>query len=143
MPSWSAHDLTAILDHLLATRVAKELLPDARKPLSGGAPTPKHPTRKAESWTFEDALARKDVSRDLLIRIKDYAKRAMDSGDALPREAGKALYTAVIGHAKACGHQQISSLSAASLERLARWCLAQSWVPLAIRTAVREGVNVA
>lgn len=125
LPPWSAHDLAAILTHLLATPVERELAMDGRD----------------ASWTFEEALKRRDVSRELLVRIKDYAKRAMDAGDTLPRDAAKALYAAAIAHARACGHASVSTLSATSFERLGRWCLAQSWVPPAIRTAVREAVE--
>ena len=87
-------------------------------------------------------LVLKSVKWQMLMRIKDYAKRAMDAGDALPRDAAKALYAAIIAHARTCGYATVSSLPPASFERLGRWCLAQSWAPPAIRTAVREAVKV-
>lgn len=147
LPLWSAHDLSSILKHLLVTPVERELTdevqcrePDpssgaesAVSPLPGGAP--------GALWTFQDVLARRDVSREMLIRVKNYAKRAMDSGGLLPRDAAKALYVAVIAHARACGHPSVSSLPAASFERAGRWCMAQSWIPPEIREAVREGLR--
>lgn len=134
---WSAHDLAAILTHLLSTPVERELAAAGWAPPADGTPC----FRQRTSWTFAEALARRDVPREMLVRIKDYAKRAMDVGDSLPPDAAKALYAAAITHAKACGHAAVSSLPPASIERLGRWCLAQSWVPSVIRTSVREAVN--
>ena len=151
LPDWSAHDIAAILRHLLSTSVDQELSDEGLQPRDGGVLLPGHPAGKIacgtfvshhrSSWTFGEALARRDVPREMLARIRDYAKRAMDADDALPREVAKALYVAVIAHARACGHASLSSLSATSFERLGRWCLAQRWAPPAIRIAVREGMR--
>ena len=134
LATWSAHDLAAILNHLLSTPVERELTADGREQPTGGTPN----FGQRTEWTFGETLERRDVPREMLMRIKEYAKRAMDTGDTLPRDAAKALYAAVIAHARTCGYAAVSSLSAASFERLSRWCLAQSWAPPAIRTAVRE-----
>jgi len=134
---WSAHDLAAILTHLLSTPAERELAAAGWGPPADGTLG----FRQRTPWTFGEALARRDVPREMLVRIKEYAKRAMDAGDTLPLDAAKALYAAAIIHAKACGHEAVSSLSPASIERLGRWCLAQSWVPLVIRTSIREAVK--
>ncbi len=138
LASWSAHDLAAILTHLLSTPVEQELAAERRESPEGGTLNFEQRT----AWTFGETLVRRDVPREMLMRIKDYAKRAMDAGDALPRDAAKALYAAIIAHARTCGYATVSSLPPASFERLGRWCLAQSWAPPAIRTAVREAVKV-
>ncbi len=134
LPSWSAHDLSAILQHLLKAPVEPELA-------EGGYCPPAAPA-DGHAWTFGDVLERRDMPREMLVRMKEYAKRAMDVGDTLPRDAAKALYIAVIAHARACGHSAVSSLTAAGVERLGRWCMAQSWVPPLMRAAVREGMRV-
>jgi len=146
-PIWSAHDLGAILEHLLSVALEKEL--DAADRQHGrpgpvavqAAQTAAQRGRAGAEWTFGDALSRSDVPFPLLVRVKEYAKHAMEDGGSLPQEAAKALYVAVVAHGRSCGHESLSSQSAASMERMVRWCLAQSWVPPAVRRAVRKGVS--
>lgn len=145
LPPWSARDLAAIMDHLLAAPLDAQLPPDpAHDGMTadwGDGGSTSSTSVGEHDWTFADVLGSADVPYAVLLRVKEYAKHAIVAGDALPREAAKALYVAVVVQAQLCGHPSLSGLSPASLLRLSRWCLAQGWLPPSLRELVRRGTQ--
>jgi hypothetical protein len=112
---WSPADLHGLALHAL------------RAPLDG-----------AEQFTLGELLATVSPEREALLRAKRAVKRDLGTGeDSLPREVSKALYVAVVAKARSTGLAGISRLDAGEFTRLARWCLAQRWLPHAVLEVVR------
>ncbi len=115
---WSPADLRGLALHAL------------RAPLAG-----------AGGDTLGELLAAADPGRAALLQAKRTVKSDLGADeDALPREVSKALYVAVLARARCAGQAGISRVDAQEFTRLARWCLAQSWLPEALVEVVRAAL---
>jgi hypothetical protein len=140
---WSAADLRDLAQHALAAKLGREPERDPRQS------EPRHPARRereraveVEDVTIGDLLAAEAPSREHLELAKRFVKQELDDGsDALPRDVSKALYAAIVAKARLAGHGAISRLSEREFARLARWCLAQTWVGEAIKDVLRRAVQ--
>ncbi len=139
---WSADEMSAILLHQLDTALLDET--DAMADQLDRAPEDvEERLRRSGCTSFADVLLRDCRAADAIQAVKEYAKAAARDGQDIPRDVARVLYVLAILRGRAAGIAAITSLDASSVEREARRCLTQGWLPESVREALRRLVEAA
>lgn len=131
---WTASDYGAMATHFLAARLRDEL-GDAAAVDAAGAPG------ASMDVSIGELLANPSVSGAQLVVLKTHVKALLAGRQGIPRDVAKALYAAVVARGRVLSQRNVSRLGDREFERLARWCLAQPWVPPLIADVVRTAVG--
>lgn len=133
---WSERDLGAILRHQLSSPMEFSL-----DDLSQGQFNRLEviaQSRQLLLRSFSELLLHEQPPLELLIRMKDFAKRQdIHPDSALPKDVCGVLYFAAISAALVRHQRCITSLDRASLRRGFQWGASREWVPEPIRALLR------
>lgn len=131
---WTASDYGAMATHFLAARLRDEL--------GDAAAGDGEDTRGASmDVSIGELLASPSASAAQLTVLKAHVKALLAGRGGIPRDVAKALYVAVVARGRGLPEGNPSRLGAREFERLARWCLAQPWVPPPLADVVRAAVG--
>ena len=131
---WSAEDMRAMLEHLLATPLSREVDAFAECTRRSRDEVLEVIAGK-ENATFLQVLTGEN-SAEVLGLLKSYAKGVTD----LPREVARVLYVATLASAAQAG-VSITTLSAENIEREVLRGLTILWLPEAVRRILKLGIT--
>jgi len=139
-PSWTPHELGAILRHQLATPLEVEVA--GMEPWQASKLRMVCDADQLLIKSLGDVLNHTHPPVALLVLLKDFAKRLMEHPDGvLPREVAGVIYWTTIAAAQCKCGQRISRLAERQLLEGFAWALAQPWIEPAISDLLRQAAS--
>ena len=137
---WSSHDLRAILDHQLDTRLDCDLPESASDRNCIAKNQSGRNSGQCRCLTFRDLLRCPEPSPELLKLVKAFAKNSIRVEHSLPPDVARYFYVLSVLRARSHGIAGVSTLSDASIARETGRCLTFAWLSEEARGLLRSSL---